>query len=276
MSQRIESAQDTSTTDSEQQYLPARMLNEFIYCPRLFYLEHVDGLFTHNADTIEGVAKHKRVDQKTDELPNAETTQAHERIHARSVTLSSDSFGVIAKMDLIEVQGNIATSVDYEQGAPRKMPDGTLEAWDPERVQLCVQALVLRENGYECSEGVVFFWETRQRVRTAIDDDLMELTRKAIAEANELSDRLVAPPPLRDFQVAAPLKLPVPPKFKPCRTDFRDFQVAAPLKQRPLGKHGRFRPTFRDFQVAAPLKQPRFRRACGNSLLSATSKSRLH
>jgi len=198
MSQSIESAQDASTTDSDQQYLPARMLNEFIYCPRLFYLEHVDGLFTHNADTIEGIAKHKRVDQKTDELPTAETTQAHERIHARSVTLSSDSFGVIAKMDLIEVQGNVATPVDYKRGAPRKMPDGTLEAWDPERVQLCVQALVLRENGYECSEGVIFFWETRQRVRTAIDDELIEQTRKAIAEANELSGRLVAPPPLID------------------------------------------------------------------------------
>jgi CRISPR-associated protein Cas1 len=194
----IDSTQDSANTDQDRSYLPARMINEFIYCPRLFYLEHVDGLFSHNADTIEGIVKHKRVDQKTDELPDAESLQSHERIHARSVTLSSDALGIIAKMDLIEVQGNVATPVDYKRGAPRKMPDGSLEAWDPERVQLCVQALVLRENGYECSEGIIFFWETRQRVRTAIDYDLMELTRKAIAEANELSARLVAPPPLID------------------------------------------------------------------------------
>ena len=198
MSQCIDSASDASNPEEDPEYLPARMLNEFVYCPRLFYLEHVDGLFTHNADTIEGVAKHRRVDQKTDELPTAESTHEHERIHARSVTLSSDSFGIIAKMDLIEVQGNLATPVDYKRGAPRKLPDGTLDAWDPERVQLCVQALVLRENGYECSEGVIFFWETRQRVRIAIDSELMEQTRKAISEANELSRRLVAPPPLVD------------------------------------------------------------------------------
>ena len=198
MSQCIDSASDASNPEEDREYLPARMLNEFVYCPRLFYLEHVDGLFTHNADTIEGVAKHRRVDQKTDELPAAESTHEHERIHARSVTLSSDSFGIIAKMDLIEVQGNLATPVDYKRGAPRKLPDGTLDAWDPERVQLCVQALVLRENGYECSEGVIFFWETRQRVRIAIDSELMEQTRKAISEANELSRRLVAPPPLVD------------------------------------------------------------------------------
>ncbi len=28
-------------TDATQDLLPARMLNEFVYCPRLFYYEHV-------------------------------------------------------------------------------------------------------------------------------------------------------------------------------------------------------------------------------------------
>ncbi|MBU6172555.1 MAG: CRISPR-associated endonuclease Cas1 [Planctomycetes bacterium] len=187
--------------DSEQdrEYLPARMLNEFVYCPRLFYLEHVDGLFVHNNDTIEGVSKHRRVDQKTDELPSADAaTQDFEKIHARSVTLSSDHFGIIAKMDLIEVQGNQATPVDYKRGSPRKLPDGSLDAWDPERVQVCAQAIVLRENNYQCTEAVIFFWETRQRVRIPITDELIEQTRLAIQQANSLSSQLVAPAPLVD------------------------------------------------------------------------------
>lgn len=187
--------------DSEQdrEYLPARMLNEFVYCPRLFYLEHVDGLFVHNNDTIEGVSKHRRVDQKTDELPTADAaTQDFEKIHARSVTLSSDHFGIIAKMDLIEVQGNQATPVDYKRGSPRKLPDGSLDAWDPERVQVCAQAIVLRENNYQCTEAVIFFWETRQRVRIPITDELIEQTRLAIQQANSLSSQLVAPAPLVD------------------------------------------------------------------------------
>jgi CRISPR-associated protein Cas1 len=194
-------------------YMPARMLNEFVYCPRLFYLEFVDGLFTHNSDTLDGASKHRRVDRKTDPLPPADTDKPlfppkndasndangeHETIHARSVTLSSEVFGVIAKMDLIEVQGKEATPVDYKRGSPRKMEDGTLDAWEPERVQVCVQALVLRENGYECSEAVIFFWETRQRVRIVIDDALIEQTRRAIHDANVCSESLVAPPPLVD------------------------------------------------------------------------------
>lgn len=39
--------------------VPARMLNEFSYCPRLFHLEWVQGQFVGNADTAEGTWQHR-------------------------------------------------------------------------------------------------------------------------------------------------------------------------------------------------------------------------
>ena len=33
-------------------YMPARMVNEFAYCPRLFFYEWVEGLFQESADTV--------------------------------------------------------------------------------------------------------------------------------------------------------------------------------------------------------------------------------
>jgi CRISPR-associated protein Cas1 len=33
-------------------YLSARMANEFVYCPRLFFYEWVDGLFRESADRM--------------------------------------------------------------------------------------------------------------------------------------------------------------------------------------------------------------------------------
>lgn len=180
------------------QYLPARMLNEFSYCPRLFYLEHVEGLFAHNRYTIEGASRHKRVDKKADSLPAGEDAVEQKCIHARSVTLHSDRYGVLAKLDLIEAKGEVATPVDYKRGSPKKMEDGSLGAWDPERVQLCVQALVLRENGYRCEEGILFFWETRQRVRIAIDAELLALTENTIRDARATVESQWMPPPLVD------------------------------------------------------------------------------
>ncbi|MGH9480142.1 MAG: hypothetical protein ACRD1A_12990, partial [Terriglobales bacterium] len=49
--------------------LPARMLNEFVYCPRLFYYEWVEGVFRGSADTAEGNAQHRRVHVEPEALP---------------------------------------------------------------------------------------------------------------------------------------------------------------------------------------------------------------
>ena len=42
--------------------------------------------------------------------------------------------------------------------------------------QVAVQALVLRDNGYRCEEGLVYYYETKQRVRIAITEDLVAQT----------------------------------------------------------------------------------------------------
>ena len=39
--------------------VPVRMVNEFEYCPRLFYLEWVQARFEDNPDTVEGRFVHR-------------------------------------------------------------------------------------------------------------------------------------------------------------------------------------------------------------------------
>ncbi|MEI6393896.1 MAG: hypothetical protein WCT12_22685, partial [Verrucomicrobiota bacterium] len=40
------------------QIIPARMLNEFVYCPRLFYYEFVESVVVESVDTVRGKALH--------------------------------------------------------------------------------------------------------------------------------------------------------------------------------------------------------------------------
>jgi CRISPR/Cas system-associated exonuclease Cas4 (RecB family) len=108
-------------TQAEPDYLPARMLNEFVYCPRLFYYEHVEGVFAHNRETVEGALRHSKVDGGKGELAEAgELAERGETLHARSVTLSSETHRLIAKMDVIEADGERTTPIDYKRGSPRK------------------------------------------------------------------------------------------------------------------------------------------------------------
>ena len=130
-------------------YLPARMVNEYAYCPRLFFYEWVEGLFAESVDTVEGAIQHRRVDAKATALPSAEEMEAREEkttgdgkrssvppppqsIHSRSVQLSSERLRVIAKMDLVEVKDGVVTPVDYKHGRPRDGADG-LELWPADR-----------------------------------------------------------------------------------------------------------------------------------------------
>jgi len=178
-------------------YLPARMVNEFVYCPRLYFYMWVDALFRESADTVEGSAQHKRVDARPAALPEA--GESEEKLHARSVTLSSERLKVIAKLDLVEAEGFAATPVDYKHGAPREVgKDGALEMWPADRVQLALQAIVLRENGYECDEVIVFYQKTRQRVRVPVDAALISEAEEAVARAWELAEFGLSPPPLVD------------------------------------------------------------------------------
>ncbi len=176
------------------EYLPARMLNEFVYCPRLFFYEWVEGLFAHNADTLDGAHRHERHDRREDELPSPDEA---ERIHARSVSLSSDAYGLIAKLDLIEGDGTIVTPVDYKRGAP-KSTDAGPEAWPADRVQLAVQALVLREHGYTVTEAIAYYYETKQRVRVLVDEALTGETLAALEAARAIARSGRIPAPLLD------------------------------------------------------------------------------
>ncbi|MBL8215761.1 MAG: CRISPR-associated endonuclease Cas1 [Bryobacterales bacterium] len=176
--------------------LPARMLNEFTYCPRLFFYEWVEGIFLESADTVEGAAQHQRVDKPGSRgLPAQSELEPDEVLHTRSLTLSSLEHGVIAKLDLLEATAGAVTPVDYKHGAPIETASG-LGAWDPDRIQLAVQALVLRENGYTTSEGVLYYQKTKQRVAVPFTEELLGQTREAIGAATRLARYGSIPPPL--------------------------------------------------------------------------------
>ena len=174
--------------------VPARMLNEFAYCPRLSYLEWVQGEFEHSEDTLDGRFQHRRVDRPSGDLPDPQNTD-DTTIHARSVMLSDQDLGAIARIDLVESNGSRATPVDYKRGTVPNVPEG---AYEPERVQLCVQGLLLRAHGYECDEGVIYFVKSKRRVTIPFDDHLVRRTRELLDGVREMADGGDMPPPLED------------------------------------------------------------------------------
>ena len=216
-------------SEIENQQIPARMLNEFVYCPRLFYYEFVEGVFVESADTLRGGAIHQRVDSGSGALPaakrksetdkpkeaqettvdaadstnkEAETQSTEpETIHSRSVQMGSERLGVVAKMDLVESKTgkeDLLTAlevcpVDYKAGAPKEGEEAN-ELWDTDKMQLGLQALILRDNGYTCNEGIIYYRATKQRVRLPITSELENWILQNIAEARRITTGPIPPP----------------------------------------------------------------------------------
>jgi CRISPR-associated protein Cas1 len=197
----ITAHEDTKPLQDVPELIPARMLNEFAYCPRLAYLEWVQGEFADNLETLEGRFGHRRTERPSREEvpePDAEADVPEEEphiIHTRSLMLSAPLEGLVAKMDLVDLSAAEAVPVDYKRG---RVPDVPGQAYEPEQVQLCAQGLVLRENGYHCEGGILYFIESRRRVSIPFDEPLVARTRELLVQLRAVAAAGVIPPPLDD------------------------------------------------------------------------------
>ena len=172
--------------------VPARMVNEFTYCRRLFYLEWVNAQFESNPDVEEGRWAHRAVEVERGRVPPPDDDSPLRE--ARSVLLGSERLGLIGRVDILEGEGAQVRPVDVKKGKP---PDHG-PAWEPELVQLCVLGLLLRDNGYQCDEGVLYFVQPRQRVTVPFDADLVDRTLQLVEDLRRVAADPIAPPPLVD------------------------------------------------------------------------------
>lgn len=196
------------------QPVPVRMLNEWTYCPRLGVLEWVHGEFEDNHFTIEGQHHHRRVDWPGAPIETvAGMEDSGEPLRTRSVYLESDNEGLAARMDLVEVREGEVIPVDTKRGRPPRPDQDPSGVWEPDRVQLCGQALVLRDHGYRCDRGYIFYVQLRRRVEVVFDAALVARVREVrealvtAAERGELPPPLVQSPKCRGCSLA-PICLP--------------------------------------------------------------------
>ena len=168
--------------------VPARMINEFSYCQRLFYIEWVQARFADNADTVDGSYRHRRVDRESGDIRDDGP------FTASSVTLASKRLGIVARADLITGDGAVVVPVD--------------QAWrgsgQPRAVLRARARATLRDRSAAASRGspmrlrLRLLLQQQNRVRVDFTEDPVERTQDILRQVGEVASRDVAPPPLVD------------------------------------------------------------------------------
>ena len=177
--------------------VPARMINEVLFCERLLYLEWSQGEWADNAFTADGNAVHQRTDATRGDLPPSDDDEREPDAppyKASSVWLSSTLLGITAKIDFVEegASGDVIP-IEYKRGKAPDVPEG---AYLPERAQVAAQVLLLREHGYRVPAGALYFAKSKRRTIIEVGPELERTVREAVARARALVAEGLMPPPL--------------------------------------------------------------------------------
>lgn len=162
-------------------------LNHWSYCPRRYYLIHIEGEFVDNIHTARGQAEHERADEIRHE------TVAGKRIET-ALPVWSERLGLIGKCDVVEflVDGT-AYPVEYKLGARKK--------WINDDLQLAAQALCLEEmTGKPVRRGAVFHFASRRRREIEIDTRLRETVLETVTGIRDVQQSGKIPPPVNDMR----------------------------------------------------------------------------
>jgi len=195
----------------DESLLSTRNVAEHVYCPRLFYYMQVEGIFVPSSDTEKGVAVHRRVNKPSASPEKTDISEDDpERPKVlRSLTLTSESLGLTATLDLAEISGVIAVPVEYRKGRPRRvalkafaegcsemeqLPLSHPEPWPTDRIQVGLQALLLESAGYTVHEAILYYAEEKLRLSIAVDDALKTEALTTLESAKRCAEGSRPPP----------------------------------------------------------------------------------
>ncbi len=199
-------------------FIPVRMCNKSVFCPRSFHLEFVQGVFIESADTVAGRAEHERAERRGTKKKVEGAQEAAEGageddawrricegIPPRSMVMQSEAWGVSGKFDFVELDTDEVVVVESKHGKAPKTDEHEwnghvlpYRAWPPDVVQVGLYMALLRENGLPCHRGRIYYRGSHDTVEVAWSDDLERFLRDVVAEARAVAQRPVPPEPLVD------------------------------------------------------------------------------
>ena len=172
------------------QLVPARMLNELVYCQRLFHLEWVDGRWAHSDDTVQGSVAHDATDRRSGRMPAPD--EEEKPFTSIQVTLSDPDLGVTAVIDRVDHEDGSSSPVDMKKGSGPS--DGGM--WPADRVQVLTQAVLLRRAGYSVNHAEISYLGSHHRASIDVGPNAEMEVRELVALARKVAAQELPPPPL--------------------------------------------------------------------------------
>lgn len=169
---------------SDDNVIPIALVAHHVFCPRRAWLE-AHGEKADTAPMAEGTAAHTAVDD-----PSRSRGSRLTAVHLRSERL-----GLTGRADAVEVAPDRSVTLIEHKATPLRRK---LQVSARTRVQLALEALCLREMGWQVKGAAVWNATLRRRIDVPLDEELERLAIEHVHACREVFRRGTPPPPLED------------------------------------------------------------------------------
>ncbi|MEM9216303.1 MAG: type I-MYXAN CRISPR-associated endonuclease Cas1 [Cyanobacteria bacterium P01_F01_bin.150] len=186
--------------------LRVNSLHALTYCPRLFYLEEVEELYTQDAAVFAGRRLH--VELETDEGDSWE-----------KLVLESQRLGLRGKVDALKTRNRQTIPYEHKRGRCYRGPNNEAMAWDSDRLQILAYACLIEEClNIPITEGRIRYHADNVLVKIPVNDAGRQWVRDAVAQARALRSSVERPPVATNERLCgrcslAPVCLPEETRF---------------------------------------------------------------
>jgi CRISPR-associated protein Cas1 len=157
-------------------------LHALAYCPRLFYLEEVEELYTQDAAVFAGRRLHTELEKQEDE-------------DWEDLFLESEELGLRGRLDALRTRDGQTIPYEHKRGRCHRDDNKQPQAWESDRLQILAYAFLLESAlGITVTEGRIRYHADNVLVHVPFDDTGRAMVQEAIEQAHILRQSTHRPP----------------------------------------------------------------------------------
>ena len=157
-------------------------LHALAYCPRLFYLEEVEELYTQDAAVFAGRRLHAELEKQEDE-------------EWEELFLESEELGLRGRLDALRTRDGQTIPYEHKRGRAHRDENKQPQAWESDKLQILAYACLLESAlGITIKEGRIRYHADNVLIHVPLDDAGRSAVRAAIKQANSLKESTHRPP----------------------------------------------------------------------------------
>ena len=171
-----------SLTQPDSKTIRVSALHALAYCPRLFYLEEVEQLYTQDAAVFAGRRLHTQIERQEDE-------------EWEELFLESEELGLRGRLDALRTRDGQTIPYEHKRGRAHRDENKQPQAWESDRLQILAYAYLLESaRGITVKEGRIRYHADNVLVHVPLDNSGRATVRQAIQQARTLRQSTHRPP----------------------------------------------------------------------------------